>query len=79
VNTGDAKLETDMNDFLQKRLDGVYEESLGGSSRAEYSEAADTGLWIAVIYRHDVSEWHSHGYATLDEARQAAREHYDHL
>jgi hypothetical protein len=68
-----------MNDTLRKRRDGVYEEAFDRDWRADYSEAADTGLWTAVIHRHGVSEWQSHGFASLDDARQAAREHYDGL
>jgi hypothetical protein len=68
-----------MNHTLRKRLDGVHEESLDGSWRAEYSEAPDTGLWTAAIYRHDVSEWRNHGYGSLADARQAVREYYDRL
>lgn len=68
-----------MNETLRKRLDGVYEEKLGGSWLAEYSEAADTGLWTAAVYKHAVSEWHGHGYASLEGARRAVREYYDAL
>jgi hypothetical protein len=68
-----------MNDDLQKRVDGVYEEVLGESWRAEYSEAPESGLWIVVIYEHDATEWQGHGYASLEDARDAAREYYDRL
>jgi hypothetical protein len=68
-----------MNDALRKRPDGVHEESLGENWRAEYREAADTGLWTAAIFRHDVGEWTEHGFDSLEEARQAARGHYDGL
>lgn len=68
-----------MNDALRKRPDGVHEERLEENWRAEYSEAPETGLWTATIYRRDVSEWHGHGFASLDDARQAAREYYDAL
>jgi hypothetical protein len=68
-----------MNNSLRKRLDGVYEEPLTGSWRAEYTEGADTGLWNAAIYKHDVSEWRSHGYASLEDAREAVRGYYDNL
>jgi hypothetical protein len=73
------KRDGGMNNTLERRLDGIYEEFLAGTWRAEYVEAADTGLWSATVYKHDVSEWHRHGYASLDEARQAVREYYDSL
>jgi hypothetical protein len=66
-----------MVDDLRKRRDGTYEETFGDGWRAEYSEAPDTGLWVAAIYRRDAGEWQSPGHASLDEARLAAREHYD--
>lgn len=62
---------------LRKRLDGKYEETLSASWSAEYSEDADTGLWRVDLYRHDVAEWVSVGYGSLEDAREAARLHHD--
>ena len=71
-----AGLDT-MDDGPKKRADGKYEEKLDDVWIAEYAEDPDTGLWETEIFKHDVSEWHMKGYATLDECRQAAREFYD--
>lgn len=68
-----------MDDTVRRRRDGIYEETLGEQWRGEYSESPDTGLWVATIYRHDTSEWRKHGFASLEDARQAAREYYDAL
>jgi hypothetical protein len=65
------------DDGLWKRVDGKYQEGLDGDWQAEYSEDPETGLWSATVFRHDVTEWQSHGFAALDDARRAAREFYD--
>jgi hypothetical protein len=62
---------------LVKRLDGKYEESLGEIWIAEYIENPESGLWELDILKHDVSEWHTIGYASLEDARQAAHDYYD--
>ena len=62
---------------LVKRPDGKYEESLGEIWTAEYAENTETGLWEVEILKHDVPEWHTIGYASLEDARQAARDNYD--
>ena len=62
---------------LVKRPDGKYEESLGDIWSAEYAKNLGTGLWEVEILKHDVSEWHTIGYASLEDARQAAHDYYD--
>ena len=61
---------------LRKAQDGTLEETLGESWTVAYSEEPATGLWTAVVYKHDVIEWRSGGYASLEDARQAAEEFY---
>lgn len=65
------------NSDLTKRIDGKYQEDLGNSWIAEYFEAPGTGLWRVELFVHDVPEWVSDGYLSLDEARQAARNHFN--
>ena len=62
---------------LTKRIDGKYEEHLGNSWTAEYFESSSSGLWRVELFVHDVPEWVSDGYLSLDEARQAARNHFN--
>ncbi len=69
--------ESAMTEPLVKRTDGKYEESLGEILVAEYAENPESGLWEVEILKHDVSEWHTIGYASLEDARQAAHDYYD--
>ena len=62
---------------LVKRPDGKHEEELGENWVAEYTENPRTGLWEVDIMKHDVPEWHSTDYESLEDARQAARDHYE--
>jgi hypothetical protein len=64
-----------MSDTLQRRPDGKYQETLSGAWLAEYAENPDTGLWCVEIYQHDAVEWHSDGHASLEDARDAARQY----
>jgi hypothetical protein len=60
-----------------KRPDGIYEERLGDIWTAEYAEDVETGLWEAVVFKHDVPQWGETGYSTLLDAQRAARAFYD--
>lgn len=62
---------------LVKRADGKYEERLNDDWIAEYCKEPQTGLWQAEVLKHDVSEWQTSGYASLEEARQSAEEYYN--
>lgn len=62
---------------LVKRPDGKYEESLGDIWVAEYAENSETDLWEVKVLKHDVPEWQASGYASLEDARQAAYNYYD--
>ena len=62
---------------ITKRIDGKFEEDLGNSWIAEYFEEPVTGLWRVELFLHDVPEWISDGYLSLDEARRAAWNHFD--
>ena len=62
---------------LNRRLDGNYEESLGNNWIAKYAENTESGLWDVEVFKHDVSEWQATGYASLDDAREAAEEYYE--
>lgn len=62
---------------LVKRPDGKYEESLGDIWVAEYAENSETDLWEVEVLKHDVPEWQTSGYASLEDARQAAHNYYD--
>ena len=64
---------------LVKRPDGKYEESLGDIWVAEYAENSETDLWQVEVLKHDVPEWQTSGYASLEDARQAAHDYYDQL
>lgn len=66
-----------MNDPVNRRLDGKYEEKLEEGWLAEYTEDHDTGLWQVEIFKHSVAEWRGIDYTSLEEARQAAHEFYD--
>ncbi len=65
------------NSDVTKRIDGKFEEDLGNNWIAEYFEAHETGLWRVELFVHDVPEWVSDGYLSLEEARQAARNHFN--
>ena len=67
-----------MPNDLVERTDGKYEEMLGETWVAEYAEDTETGLWQVQISKHDVIEWHEPGFATLEDARRAAADYYDH-
>jgi len=60
------------NDIV-KRLDGKYEQQLGGRWLAEYFEDAQTGLWHVEVFLSDVVEWNAMDIPSLDEAQQAAQ------
>lgn len=60
-----------------KRTDGKYEETLGDTWVAEYAENSETDLWDVEVLNHDVAEWQTSGYASLEQARQAAHDYYD--
>lgn len=62
---------------IVKRTDGKYEETLGDIWVAEYAENSETDLWDVEVLKHDVAEWQTSGYASLEEARQAAHDCYD--
>jgi len=62
---------------IVKRTDGKYEETLGDIWVAEYAENSETDLWDVEVLKHDVAEWQTRGYASLEEARQAAHDYYD--
>jgi hypothetical protein len=66
-----------MNAELRRRAAGTYEEVLANGWTAEYAEDPATGLWEAVVLKHDAAEWRETGYATIEDARLAAREFYD--
>lgn len=68
-----------MNDNLRKRLDGTYEETLHEDWKAEYFEAADTGLWSVQLYKHDVNTWRGDGYESFEDAQQAVHEYYNQM
>ncbi len=65
------------NSDVTKRIDGKFEEDLGNNWTAEYFEAYETGLWRVELFIHDVPEWVSDGYLSLEEARQAVRNHFN--
>lgn len=68
-----------MNDRLIKRADGTFEESLGEAWVARYTENEATGLWEVEVFEHDVVEWRSTGYGSIDDCRRAALEYYDQI
>ena len=68
---------TNLNNTIVKRLDGIFEEQLGNRWTAQYSEDSDTGLWVVEIFNHNVPEWRSQDFTSLEEARQAAHDYYD--
>jgi len=65
-----------MNGDLKKRKDGTYEEPLAKQWTAEYAESPGTGLWEAIVLKHSVREWRETGFATLEDAQQAAHTYY---
>lgn len=66
-----------MSEGVTKRADGTYEEKLGGKWLAIYTEAPQNGLWEVEVFKHDVAEWYSTEFASLEDARQAAQNFYD--
>lgn len=68
-----------MNNTITKRLDGKYEEGLDESWIVEYLEHPATGLWEVEVFKHNVAEWHGTDFASLEEAREAARYFYDQI
>ncbi len=68
-----------MNDGLRQRTDGTYEEALSAAWSAEYAEDRDTGLWSAEVFHRGAAEWRGEGFATVEEARYAAKQYYDAL
>ena len=65
-----------MNNSLIVRPDGKYAEDLGELWVAEYAEQATNGLWQVEVFKHDVAEFLATDFASLEEARVAAREYY---
>ena len=72
-----GKGEVTVNENIVKRADGKYEEGLDEIWFAEYSEDSATGLWEVEVFKHNVAEWHSSDFTSLEEARQAAHNFYD--
>jgi hypothetical protein len=62
-----------------KRSDGKYEEKLEDNCLVEYFEEPQTGLWRVEVFLHDVSEWTSTDFSSLEEAREAAQNYFDQL
>jgi hypothetical protein len=62
-----------------KRSDGKYEERLEDKWLLEYFEDPETGLWRVEVFQHDVSEWTSADFSSLEEARGAAHNYFDQL
>lgn len=62
---------------LVHRSDGIYEERLGGAWLAQFFTDAKSGLWSAVLFKHDVPEWRRQDFDSLAEARQMARAYCD--
>jgi hypothetical protein len=62
-----------------KRSDGKYEEKLEDNWLLEYFEDPQTGLWRVEVFQHDVSEWTSADFSSLEEAQQAAHNYFDQL
>ncbi len=60
-----------------KRRDGKYEENLGEPWVVEYSENPENGLWKVEVFKHNVAEWVSTDYPSLEEAQQAAYNYYN--
>jgi hypothetical protein len=69
----------DVNNTIVKHLDGTFEEQLGEKWTARYSEDPNTGLWIIEIFNHNVAEWRSQDFTSIEEAQQAAHDYYDQL
>jgi hypothetical protein len=63
--------------LLTKRHDGKYEERLDETWVAEYFEVPENGLWRVEVFNHDVSKWVEEGFASLEEAQQAAHNFWD--
>ncbi len=63
------------DEALTRRTDGKYEEHLGNKWLAEYYEDVDTGLWSVDVFFHDVPEWASRDFPSLEDARAAARDY----
>jgi hypothetical protein len=70
-------LDSAMNAELRSRAGGTYEEVLADGWTAEYAEDPATGLWDVVVLKHDAAAWRETGYATIEDARRAAREFYE--
>jgi hypothetical protein len=60
-----------------RRLDGKFEEQLGGRWVAEYFEDPKTGSGRVEVFLHDVPPWVEEGVASLNEAREAASNYVD--
>ncbi len=56
---------------ITKRRDGKYEQRFGGEWVAEYMEEPESGMWRVDLFRHDVAEWVSTDYPSLEEAEHA--------
>jgi len=65
------------NILLTKRQDGKFEERLDDTWMAEYFERPENGLWRVEIFNHDVSKWVEDGFASLEEAQEAAHNYWD--
>ena len=68
-----------MNDIVVKRIDGKYEEKLDDIWSAEYAEDPATSLWEVEIFKHDIAEWHSTDYISLEDAQEAAHNYFDQI
>ena len=64
---------------LERLPGGELRETLADNWVSDYSEDPASGLWTATVYRHDTEEWQSRGYASLEDAVQAARDYYAQL
>lgn len=62
-----------------EELDGRYLERMADNLTVEYFENTETGLWDVEIYLHDVPEWKSMDYISLENAQKAAYEYYNQL
>ena len=62
-----------------KRADGKYEERLEDNWLFEYFEEPQTGLWRVEVFQHNVSEWMSTDFSSLEEARESAHNYFDQL
>lgn len=62
-----------------KRSDGKYEERLVNDWLIEYFEEPLSGLWRVELFQHNIAEWTSTDFSSLEEARDAAYNYVDQL